>query len=101
MIKGKNTVAKRVASERIGILYRLAEKEVQLHPELSKEYVRTLRKISAHYKVRLPQEIKNGVCKKCNTFLLPGFNSKIRLASKKEYIVYMCMNCGEEKHIRY
>lgn len=65
-----------------------------------KRYVQLARKISAHYRIRIPQGLKNRICKNCNNLLAPGINCKVRVASGNKYIVYSC-ECGHEKHIFY
>jgi ribonuclease P protein subunit RPR2 len=97
----RGRLMKEVAAERISILYGLALKIVGKNPELSAVYVKTLRRISAHYKVSIPEEIKNRICKRCNLVLVPGLTAKVRIASSKGYVIYACNKCGNETHLFY
>jgi ribonuclease P protein subunit RPR2 len=97
----RGRLMKEIAAERISILYELAVNTATKNPELSGIYVKTLRRISSHYKVSIPDSIKNRVCKKCNLVLIPGLTAKVRLASSKGYAVYTCKKCGGETHIFY
>ncbi|MDE1845798.1 MAG: hypothetical protein KGH53_00735 [Candidatus Micrarchaeota archaeon] len=100
----KDPIVKEIAQERINRLFLLAGDRTRMKDkrsiELARRYVKIAKNISTHYKVRLPEKIKNGVCKKCGNVLVPGLNCKVRLASSKGYAAYIC-ECGEEKHIFY
>ena len=90
---------KEVAAARIERLFSLAEKKTEARGSdaLAKRYVALARRISSHYKVKLPIEIKNKICKKCNSVLVPGISCTVRIASQG-YIVYRCA-CGAQKKI--
>lgn len=83
----------RIARERISILFNLAEKEFDLHPERSKRYIELARKIGLRYNIRFPKELKRKFCKNCNTLLIPGKSSSLRI-SKKTLIV-KCLKCNK------
>ncbi|MGC8688326.1 MAG: ribonuclease P protein component 4 [Candidatus Micrarchaeia archaeon] len=100
MLNNKKII-KQIASERIIILFGLAEEMQELNPEFSRRYIKLLRKISEHYKVKIPKEIKNNICRNCNAVLIPGKTSTIRLVSSKKYIAKRCLICGNEIHIFY
>ncbi len=82
----------KIAKERIQILFSLAEKEFEKHPERSKRYIELARKIGLRYNVRLSEE-KRKFCKKCNTLLKPGITSQVRLDRKTKTINITCINC--------
>ena len=94
-------IAKEIAAERMSILYKLAVKRAAGDPELAKNYVKTLRRIGAHYKVRMPGGMKAMICADCNMVLIPGLTASVRLASSKGYAVYTCNSCKREQHIFY
>ncbi len=101
-MKSKSLV-KSIAEERILLLLDLAEKMAIENTEqsisLEKRYVLLAKRISAHYKVKIPKGLKQRICKKCNNFIVPGINGKVRLASSG-YFVYEC-ECGSENHFFY
>ena len=101
MLDNKKELAKSIASERIEILFSLAEHSVKDSPEFSARYIRLMRRISAHYKVTLPKKIKNYVCTRCDILLYPGITATVRVVSSSGYIAYKCKKCGRESHIRY
>jgi ribonuclease P protein subunit RPR2 len=88
-----------IAKERIQILFSLAEKELKKHPERSRRYVELARKIGLRYNIRFPRELKRKFCKKCNSLLIPGLTSRIRIDSKKKILTVKCLKC--EKIYRY
>ncbi len=98
---GKKDVVKKIALERIGILFDNAEITTEADLALSKRYVATLRKISSHYKVTIPKRMKDRICTSCNVVLVPGLNCKIRIVSSHRYVAYKCNGCGKEAHVHY
>lgn len=97
----RGRLVKEIAAERIRILYNLAAGMAGKDEALSTEYVKTLRRISSHYKVGIPEDIKDRICKRCNLVLVPGLTADVRLASSKGYVVYACRKCKGENHIFY
>jgi ribonuclease P protein subunit RPR2 len=88
-----------IASDRIRKLFEQAELSFKEHPELSKRYVVLARKLSTRYKVRFTVGQKKLFCKKCNSYLKNGINSRIRLEHGK--IVQTCLECKEVRRIVY
>lgn len=82
----------RIAEERMGILFQQAEKEVRNHPERSRRYIELARKIGMRYNVRLSSIQKMKICRKCNSYLIAGFNCKVR--TDKENIITTCGFCN-------
>ncbi|MCL4411611.1 hypothetical protein M1329_01615 [Candidatus Marsarchaeota archaeon] len=101
-MKGSSkALVKEIARQRISILFDLARRNLRDRPELSREYVVLLRSISAHYRIGLGRDMRNVLCSKCNSVLVPGLTASVVLASSKGYAAYKCMVCGTEKHIVY
>lgn len=96
-------IIKETALERIKRLLELAEEMAKENTELSrkleKRYVGLARSISEHYRVKIPKELKQKICKKCNNFLVPGINCSVRIVSGKPgYVLYKC-ECGAAKRL--
>jgi len=89
----------KIARERIQILFDLAEKEFKKHPERSKRYVELGRKIGLRYNVRLSKQLKRKFCKNCNSLLIAGLTSRVRINSKKKILTIKCLKC--KKIYRY
>ena len=89
----------RIALERISKLFVQAELRFREHPELSKRYVQLAHKIATRYKVRFTDSQKRNSCKKCDSYLKDGVNSRVRLEHGK--IVQTCLNCKAVRRIPY
>ena len=90
---------KKIAKERINELFRLAEASFAKHPERSHRYAQLIRKLQLKYKIKLPLKVKRRICKKCNKFLKPGFNCKVR--SKEGKLIIHCLECKNMMKISY
>jgi len=86
---------KRIAKERIDILFSLAERVFPYSPELAKRYVELALLVQQKAKVKIPRKWKRRYCKKCHAFLVPGINARVRLRQKRmPHIVVKCLECG-------
>lgn len=90
---------KKIAKERIEELFNLAEETYVKHPERANRYAQLIRKIQLKLKIKLPLQIKRRICKKCNHFLKPGENCKIR--SKEGKLIIHCLDCKNMMRILY
>jgi len=90
--RGEN---RRIALERIHILFKQAVEVFEKAPELAQRYVGLARKIGMRYKVRLPVEYRWMICKHCKCFLLPGKTGRTRVQQRREpHVVITCLSCG-------
>lgn len=95
-----NTVTKRIALQRIRKLFYLAKKIVHEDYPLAQRYVDIARKVAMAARVRLPKEYRRLVCRHCKSFILPGFNSRVRIKQRREpHVVITCLNCGGKMRI--
>ena len=90
---------KKIASQRVRILYNLALENFDEHPERAARYAELLKKIALRHNLTLPKDIKLGLCKKCGSLLIPGRTSRSRL--KEGRLVQTCLNCGRVRRIPY
>ena len=88
---------KKIALNRIKILFKEAEKTFKKDQKLANRYVELARKISMKTKTRVPSNLKRKFCKHCYKFLMPGVNCRVR--STKHRIVYYCFDC--KKYMRF
>jgi len=70
---------KDLAKQRIEHLFKLAEASYSVHPHRSNRYVTLARRIGMRYRIRLPASLRRRVCRSCNSYLVPGSSSKVRL----------------------
>lgn len=89
-----------IALERIQRLFELAEQKLKADDEdserLAKRYVGLAKLISTHYRVKVPNKLKNKACKKCKLVLLPGITCSVRLSSG--FLICKC-RCGNESRV--
>jgi ribonuclease P protein subunit RPR2 len=91
---------KRIAQERIRILFTLAETMYSQEPVLAQRYVTLARKIGMRYKVGAPREHRWKICHSCKSYLRPGQTCRVRFQSKREpHIVITCLNCGKNNRM--
>jgi len=67
------------------------------NPELSHKYAKKARRIALKYKLKLPLNLKRGICKNCHAFLVPGKNLRVR--TTRGHVTYYCMEC--KKFMRF
>lgn len=89
----------KIAKERIDILFNLAEKEFNDHPERSHRYVKLARNIATKYNIKMPLKWKRRFCKNCHKFLKVSANCYVRLSKGK--IHFKCLECGHVMIIPY
>ncbi len=93
----KKNLIQVIAVERMHRLIELAEQEFQSHPERSKRFIELIKKISSRNKARIPLELRQRFCKKCNTFWIEGKNVQKRIKGKS--VSTKCLKCGQVKRI--
>jgi len=85
----------RIATERIEILIENALREMQNDENMSQSYARLARKIAMRVRVRMPYNLRQLFCRKCKQFIVPGFNSRIRIGrARVKCIRITCMKCN-------
>ncbi len=82
---------KKIAEERIEILFKQAKEIFNENPKLSDRYVSLARKLSMKYKVKIAPQYKKQFCKKCYKFLVPGKTLRTRI--KNKVLIYYCKYC--------
>ena len=91
---------RRIALERMVVLFRLAEKEALLgHAPRARRYVDLARRIGMRYNVRVPPEFKRRFCKACRTYFVPGVNARVRVGRGR--VVVTCLGCGAVQRLPY
>ena len=100
MARRKKGQERRIAAERIAILFHLAEDEGKKdNLARSDRYVDLARKIGMRYNVRLPSEFKRRVCKECHAYMLPPKTARVRIGDSR--VVTTCLKCGAVMRFPY
>ena len=86
-----------IAAERIDRLTDLArEATAEGDTERARRYVRRARRIAERNRLTLPRRFVRYTCDRCDAYLRPGANARVRL--QDGHVVVTC-DCGE--HDRY
>lgn len=88
---------RRIARERIAILFERAREAFPLNPALADRYVSLARKISMKHRVRLDRELRRQFCHHCYCFLVPGANARVRIYRGR--VTVTCLAC--HRRMRY
>ena len=89
----------RIPAERITRLECLAAEAVDASDEdRSREYVRLARRIAERNRLRFPRHFERFSCDRCDSYLRPGKNARVRL--QDGHTVITC-SCGEQARYPY
>lgn len=84
---------RRIARERIAILFGLAEEEARRGNQgRADRYAQLARRIGMRYNVSLPRPFRRFVCRGCGAYLAPGRASRVRV--RRARVVVTCHRCG-------
>lgn len=84
---------KRIARTRVRILLQRARDEaLGPDPDLADRYAKLARRIGRRYQSPLFPDQKVQVCKGCETFRIPGKNSRTRIHANR--LITTCTACG-------
>ena len=90
---------RKIALERIEVLFKEAKNMFKEDSKLSDRYVQLARKIAMKYKVKIPSKFKRRICKNSHRYIVPGKNCRVR--THKGHIVYYCLECKNFMRIGY
>jgi len=96
--KSKNPATKKIARERISVLFGQAREAFAAHPERSNRYVELARKIAMRQRVRIDRELRHQYCHHCYAFLVPGSNMRVRV--HRGNVVVTCRSCNKKTRYR-
>ena len=92
---------KRMARERIELLFRKAGEEFRDNPERSHRYVQLARRIGMRYNIRMPKSARTRICKFCHRYLVHGANSRVRTRKEQQAVIVKCLECGHVMRYPY
>jgi len=90
-VKTSKSKQKRIALERIKILFREADIIFNENKELANSYIKKARRLAMRVNLRIPRELKRKFCKHCYSYFKPGKSYRVRTKNGK--IVYYCFHC--------
>ena len=91
------TRSKKIARERIAVLFARAREFHPADPLVSDRCVMLARRISMKQRVRIEREFRRQFCRHCDRYLVPGLNLRVRIARGK--VTMTCLSCGRQMRI--
>ena len=96
--RSRNPVTRKIARERIEILFGQALLAFSAHPERSNRYVNIARRIAMRQRIRIEREFRRQFCHHCYTYLVPGKNMRVRV--HRGNVVVTCSSCNKKTRYR-
>ena len=91
-----------IAMERVKRLLELADEEFSKRPYLSHRYAKLAWMLKTRYRLRFPPSLNRKICRKCQSFLVPGSTCRVRARSKRPpHVAITCLKCGHLKRVPY
>jgi ribonuclease P protein subunit RPR2 len=88
-----------VAAERVERLFEFAREAAAAREfDRSREYVRLARRIAERHRLSLPRRLRRFSCERCDVYLRPGVNARVRLGPQR--VVVRC-DCGATARFPY
>jgi ribonuclease P protein subunit RPR2 len=97
MKRQQPAATRRIARERISILFKRAGEVFSEDPALSDQYVERARAIAMKQRTRIEKEFRRLFCHHCHGYLVPGVTLTVRIHRGR--VIATCQNCGN--HMRY
>lgn len=97
-VRSKNPAAKKIARERIRVLFEQARMAYPSHPERSNRYVELARKIAMRQRIRIDRDLRRLYCHHCSAYLVPGRNMRVRV--HRGNVVVTCRACKRTTRYR-
>jgi ribonuclease P protein subunit RPR2 len=97
-VRSKNPAAKKIARERIWVLFGRARQEYVTHPERSNRYVELARRIAMRQRIRIDRDLRRQYCHHCYAYLVPGRNMRVRI--HRGNVVVTCRTCNRTTRYR-
>ncbi len=92
---------KKIARERIEILFEEAEKNFPKNKRRADRYVELARKIAMRYRVGIPESYRRKFCEECKSYIKPGVNCKVEVDNDEKTVKWKCDECGHVKRYPY
>jgi len=89
--------ARKLARERIAILFARAAEFFPTDPLASDRCIELARRISMRQRVRIDRPLRRQFCRHCHCFLVPGRNVRVRIHHRR--VVITCSACRRQMRI--
>ncbi len=92
---------KKIARERIEILFEEAKEAFPENKKRADRYVELARKIAMRYRVKIPKKYRKRFCEECYSYIKPGANCEVEMDSGDKALKWNCEECGHIKRYPY
>jgi len=96
--RSRTPATKKIARERIEVLFEQALLAFSAHPERSNRYVDIARRIAMRQRIRIDREFRRQYCHHCYSFFVPGKNMRVRV--HRGNVVVTCHSCKRKTRYR-
>ena len=93
--RSRTPQTKKIALERIAVLFSQARARFSTRPELSSRYVEIARRIAMRQRIRIDRNLRRQFCRNCSSFLVPGRTSRVRISGGN--VVVTCLVCKKKR----
>ncbi|ACL15906.1 ribonuclease P protein component 4 [Methanosphaerula palustris] len=93
-VKSQNRQTKKLAGERIAILFTQAKVFAGINPAWSDRCVERARAIAMRQRMRMEREQRRQYCHHCYAYFLHGVNVRVRV--HRGHVIVTCLNCGRQ-----
>jgi RNase P subunit RPR2 len=94
MKKSSHPNSRRIARERIAVLFQQARLFFPVNPAWSNRCVELARKIAMRQRIRIERQHRRCFCQHCYAFLVPGVNMRVRIQRGK--VIVTCLHCHRQ-----
>jgi ribonuclease P protein subunit RPR2 len=91
----RQSEAKRLARARIKLLWKQASEITKTDPEGAQQRMQVAFRVAQKVRIKVPQDIKRKICRRCGIVLVPGENCRVRIRNNRsKHLTVTCIACG-------
>jgi ribonuclease P protein subunit RPR2 len=92
--RSQSPETRRIARERIAVLFEQAGRFFPVNPAWSDRCVEIARRIAMKQRIRIDREYRRRFCRNCGVFLVPGANMRVRV--QRGRVIVTCRICRHQ-----
>ncbi|MHA1937236.1 MAG: ribonuclease P protein component 4 [Candidatus Thorarchaeota archaeon] len=91
----RQSEATRLARARIKLLWKQASEMTKIDPDGARQRMQMASRVAQKVRIKIPQEIKRKICRRCGMILIPGKTCRVRMRSNRsKHLTVTCTDCG-------
>jgi ribonuclease P protein subunit RPR2 len=93
--RSRQSDVKRLARARIKVLWKQASEIAKSDPDGARQRMRVASRVAQKVRIKVPQDIKRKICRRCGLVLIPGENCRVRMRNNRsKHLTVTCISCG-------